>query len=182
MSQEAIPPHVRQTIQELRSDMVRLRNEGARIREETVTTEKALSSLEDKYGGLSTAGQATKVDPGAGRAAADAACPLTVDEMRTLGDKYDALYATAELMPDRVVHARTAGKWLINAGLMPDQIDNARVAIVSHMKSRPGTWEQVGRGTFRLIRPRRETEFDPESEGETRETEPACNDSSSLSN
>ena len=81
----------------------------------------------------------------------DTECPLTEEELKAMGDKYDALYAIARAMPERVIHVRTTCGWIINAGLMPDHMDNARVAITSHLNHRPEIWEKIGRGTYRLI-------------------------------
>ena len=133
-------------------------NQGelADMKEELAKTERGIRALEDIFGPMSEM-ETTKTSrrTGTGRVAVKD-CPITLARRQEIGEKYPALYAIAEAMPGRVVHTRTVARWLIDAELMPDHMDNARVALTSYMKLRPEIWEPVEKGYFRLIAPVRE--------------------------
>ena len=145
---------------------------------ELAKARKGLRAIEEIFGPLteeiSTAAKTSR-RTGASRVAVEE-CPLALARRQEIGEKYRALYAIAEAMPNREVHTRTTAKWLIEAGLMPDQIDNARVALTSYLKLRPSIWEPGERGFFRLITPQSERGFlglitpQTEAESATQET------------
>ena len=140
------------TLARLRSDEARLESEiTGKISEKSLVS-AAIKAIEQLYEGDAAPVVSSPAPPRTRRTTRqEPECPLTMEERIATGDKYAALHGISRLMPDRVVHVRTAARWLIAAGLMPDHMDNARVSLTSHMKRRPDTWEQVGPGSFLLI-------------------------------
>ena len=166
--------------QSVQSEIANKRAEILDMEDELAKTERGIKALEEIFGPLSEEGQTAKTAQtsrrtGAGRVAVKE-CPIALAQRQEIGEKYRALYAIAEAMPNREVHTRTTAKWLIEAGLMPDQIDNARVALTSYMKLRPSIWEPGERGFLRLITPQSERGFlglitpQTEAESATQET------------
>ena len=151
-------------------------NQGelADMKEELAKTERGIRALEDIFGPMSETERAkTNRRAGAGRVAVKD-CPLTLARRREIGEKHVALCAIAEATPSRVVHTRTVARWLIEAELMPDHMDNARVSLTSYMRLRPNIWEPAERGYFRLIAPVKEGIAAQETGGEI--PEPESND------
>ena len=159
----------------LRREIPRQEAETAHNKEELSKALKGLQVMEEIFGPLSEETQPETANrrTGTGRVAVKD-CPLTLARMREIGEKYLALSAIAEATPSRVVHTRTVARWLIEADLMPDHMDNARVSLTSYMRLRPNIWEPVERGYFRLIAPVREGIAAQETEGEI--PEPESND------
>ena len=146
---------------EIVRDEAEIADKKARLEEKKVELAKArkgLRAIEEIFGPLSeeiSTAAKTSRRTGASRVAVED-CPLTLARRRESGEKYVALCAIAEATPSRVVHTRTTAKWLIEADLMPDHMDNARVSLTSYMRLRPEIWEPVEKGYFRLIAPVRE--------------------------
>ena len=146
---------------EIVRDEAEIADKKARLEEKKVELAKArkgLRAIEEIFGPLSeeiSTAAKTSRRTGASRVAVED-CPLALARRQEIGGKYPALYAIAEAMPGRVVHTRTVARWLIEADLMRDHMDNARVALTSYMKLRPEIWEPVEKGCFRLIAPVRE--------------------------
>ena len=163
---------------EIAGDEAEIADKKAGVAEKKVELAKAkkgLRAMEEIFGPLPEETQPETANRGAGnrRTAPIAECPLTLTQRKEMGEKYVALYAIAEDMPDRLVHTRTVGKWLIEAALMPNNIDNARVALASYMRLRPDVWEPAGKGYFRLITPQTEAgSATQETGGETEKQEP----------
>ena len=159
---------VKREIADKKAEIAHNQGELADMEEENARTERGITALEEIFGPLSEEIQTAKTSrrTGASRVAVEE-CPLTLARRQEMGEKYVALYAIAEASPDRVVHTRTAASWLIEAELMPDQIDNARVALTSYMKLRPSAWEPIERGFFRLIAPQTEGITAQETGGES---------------
>ena len=170
------------TIIRLRADLERLDSEIAEKTEEKKLTQDAITALERLRGPQPEIATETKAPPRTThRKPTFEECPLTIEERVSLGDKYIALYAIARAIPDRVIHVRTACRWLIEAGLIPDNMDNARVSLTSHMRRRPNIWEQVVKGTFQLIASEEQAQPEaPENVGETMMVESFFNDNSSF--
>ena len=159
---------VKREIADKKAEIAHNQGELADMEEEIARTERGIAALEEIFGPLSEEIQTAKTSRRTGTSrVAVKKCPLTLAQRQENGEKYVALYAIAEALPDRVVHTRTAASWLIEAGVMPDQIDNARVALTSHMKLRPRVWEPVERGFFRLIAPETEGITAQETGGES---------------
>ena len=170
--------------QSVQSEIANKRAEILDMEDELAKTERGIKALEEIFGPLSEEGQTAKTAKtaktsrrtGAGRVAVKE-CPIALAQRQEMGEKYRALYAIAEALPGRVVHTRTASTWLIEAGLIPDHLDNARVALRSYMKLRPSIWEPVERGFFRLITPQSEPgSATQETGGETPEADPESDD------
>ena len=159
---------VKREIADKKAEIAHNHGELADMEEEIARTERGITALEEIFGPLSEEIQTAKTSrrTGASRVAVEE-CPLTLARRQEMGEKYVAFYAIAEALPNRVVHTRTAATWLIEAGLMPDNIDNARVALTSYMRLRPKVWEPVERGFFRLIAPVREGLSAQETGGES---------------
>ena len=173
---------VQREIARKKEEIAHNRGELADMEEDLARTERGITALEEIFGPLSEEIETVKTSrrTGTGRVAVEE-CPLTVSRRQEMGEKYRALYAIAEALPGRVVHTRTAATWLIEAGLMPDQLDNARVALTSYMKLRPSIWDPVERGFFRLITPQTEAgSATQETGGETPEADPESDDSCSF--
>ena len=70
-------------------------------------------------------------------------CPIPMDELGMMAGYQAALRAIGTTSPGGYVHARTAGEWLITAGVLEGlSIDVARMR-VSKFLSRSREWERV---------------------------------------
>lgn len=80
-------------------------------------------------------------------------CPLPIDDMKGLDGYQTALKALGMASPGGYVHGRTAGQWLIDAGILEGlSVNDARIRLSKFM-SRSTEWERVEgkRGWFRYL-------------------------------
>ena len=86
------------------------------------------------------------------------ACPLTGDEMRTMGNRHRILKEIARRSPDGRVRAIDAARWMRSAGIFRIDAANAAKSLARHMRSNQDTWEALAPGWFRLVAWARELE------------------------
>ena len=86
------------------------------------------------------------------------ACPLTRDEMRTIGDRHRLLEEIARRSPDGRVRSINAARWMRSARIFTTDPANAAKSLARHMRSDPDTWEAQERGWYRLVAWARELE------------------------
>ena len=109
-------------------------------------------------------------------------CPLTREEMRTIGNRHRILEEIARRSPDGRVRSIDAARWMRSAGVFRTDAENAAKSLARHMRSNPNTWEAEQPGWFRLVAWVRELERsneppvlgeheDPELQGASSETE-----------
>ena len=81
-------------------------------------------------------------------------CPMPIEELREMEGYQSSLETLGMAAPGGYIHARTAGQWLIEAGIIEGlSIDEARMRLSKYM-SRSKKWEKVEgqRGWFRYLR------------------------------
>ena len=86
------------------------------------------------------------------------ACPLTRDEMRTIGNRHRLLEEIARRSPDGRVRSINAARWMRSARIFTTDPANAAKSLARHMRSDPDTWEAQERGWYRLVAWARELE------------------------
>ena len=78
-------------------------------------------------------------------------CPLTIDEMRKIGDRYRLLEEMASRSPGGRIRSIAAAKWMRAAGIVSTNAENVSKSLARHMRRNPGTWHADGPGQFQLI-------------------------------
>ena len=80
-------------------------------------------------------------------------CPVPAEELQEMVGYQAALRALGKASPGGYVHGRTAGEWLIDAGILEGlSVDEARMRVSKYM-ARSKEWERVTeqRGWFRYL-------------------------------
>ena len=97
-------------------------------------------------------------------------CPVPAEELQELEGYQAALRALGTASPGGYVHGRTAGQWLIDAGILEGlSVDEARMWVSKYM-ARSKDWERVTeqRGWFRYLPEVGSEDIDLPSAGDSR--------------
>ena len=138
MEEQTLPDHAKETIRVIDKKLADLES----ARKELLAGRRALLNLFQEVG-----------DPGAQqpRPRIDMTeCPLSVEEMISLGDRHRIIREIAMRHPDGRVHVPQAAKWLHGSGVVPTIPTNMAKALGRKMRNDPNWIAEAG-GWFRLV-------------------------------